>query len=176
MRARRPQDMPGELGQLVRAQLAREAKAEGDRAPRPQAVQTLPRKALTRLTKLEARYRAWLEAEQAAGRVLTFRWEPFRLVLRHGGNGQKGMTYAPDALVVVPSGGLTLGPAGTYQLQGPPPAVELHEVKPTKPDGSPLWLGDSRTKLLAAVEILRGVPWTFVLITPDGAGWRRTCL
>ena len=143
-----------------RAELERLAALEGGAPPRPEAGQRAPG---PKMTKLEQRYQAHLEAQQGAGRVLYHRFEPMRLVLRHGGGGQKGLTYAPDFQVVVP------WPVGH-------PAVEFHEVKPVKDDGSVLWLGDSRTKLLAAVEILRGVPWTFVLITPEASGWKRTVL
>lgn len=159
---------PADVLAKARAEKERLAALEGDRPPRPEAAQ----RAGPKLSKLEQRYRAFLEEEQRAGRILLYRWEPFRLVLRHGGGGQKGMTYAPDALVVwsrVIQGG------GPVTFPGDP-RVELHEVKPVKDDGSPLWLGDSRTKLLAAVELLRGVPWTFVLVTPEGSGWRRQCL
>lgn len=160
---------PSHVLAAARAERERLAALEGDRPPRPEAAQRAPG---PKLTKLEARYAAFLEAERAAGRLLVVRWEPFRLVLRHGGQGMKGMTYAPDALVVwsrVIQGG------GPVTFPGDP-RVELHEVKPVKDDGSPLWLGDSRTKLLAAVELLRGVPWAFVLVTPEGSGWRRQCL
>lgn len=117
-------------------------------------------------TQLERRYAAWLDQEQAAGRVVAWRYEPLRLVLSRGGRGRKGLTYAPDFWVRFPS-----GPWGRADL-------ELVEVKPRRRDSTePLWLGDSRTKCLAAAEWLRwsGIP--LVLVLPNGDGsWERRVL
>lgn len=151
-------------------------------------------------TQLERRYAAWLDQEQAAGRVVAWRYEPLRLVLSRGGRGRKGLTYAPDFWVLrrdcvccgasgrvrsvrlnseaeveviresecAACGGKTW--ADLYKR------LELVEVKPRRRDSTePLWLGDSRTKCLAAAEWLRwsGVPLVLVLPNKDGTWERR---
>ena len=191
MRARRPQDMPGELGQLVRAQRAREDQiwscacgwtgparwlrdgpggirvcqscggsgglVLGDRAPRPEAVQRAGR---PRQTKLEQRYEAFLQAEQAAGRVLGWRFQPLRLVLSPGHRLQ----YEPDFLVIQPA---HVDP--TFGER-----VFFVECKPLdKRNGKALFVyEDSRVKVKAAAELFRWTGWTFVVVWPlREGGW-----
>lgn len=160
-----------------------------------------PHDPLAGATKLERRYAAWLDQEQAAGRVVAWRYEPVRLVLSRGGRGRKGLTYAPDFWVrrrdcvccgargQVPSVRVNEG-GGTEVVRWAECAacrgstwadlydqLELVEVKPRRRNGEPLWLGDSRTKVLAAAEWLRwsGIP--LVLVLPNGDGsWERRCL
>lgn len=156
--------------------------------PRPEAAQRAgdPHDTLRGATQLERRYAAWLDLEQAAGRV-SWRYEPLTLVLSREG---RGLRYTPDFGVVVRScctcsaTGLvrsvnaegvvtrvsTCGACGGRTWSDLHQRLELVEVKPRRKNGEPLWLGDSRTKVLAAAEWGRWAPWSLVLALPRPGG------
>lgn len=74
------------------------------------------------MNKLEAAYSGYLAAEQRAGRILHWEFEPLKLRLA------QATTYSPDFLVMRPDGRL-----------------ELHEVKGH-------WEDDARVKIKVAAE------------------------
>lgn len=185
-------DLGPEAQEQARAQLA--AWRERDRPLRPEA-RELPPDPLEGATGLERRYAAWLDEEQLQGRVVAWRYEPMTLVLRRGKKGGKGLRYTPDFLVLQ-RGCCTCSETGRVRSVNAEGVVtrvstcgacegrtwsdlhqrtELVEVKPTKGE-SVLFLGDSRTKILAAAEAFRWAPWRLVLVWPAPGGWGRQVL
>lgn len=118
-----------------------------------------PHDPLRGATKLERRFAAWLDAVKAAEpTAVEWRFQPLTLVLSREG---RGLRYTPDFSVRVG------------------PSLELIEVKPRRRDNpaEPLWLGDSRTKVMAAAEWGRWAPWSLVLVLPNADGtWERRVL
>jgi hypothetical protein len=91
--------------------------------------------------KTEAAYSEYLRLLKIQDRILDYRFEPMRLVLRHAVPGKaKGMTYTPDFLVVHKD------------------YFEFHEVKG-------FWREDARVKIKMAAELF---PWFRFLAVSRG--------
>ncbi len=90
------------------------------------------------MNKLEQSYARRLDLLKAAGEVIDYKFEPFKLVL-----GKDNCTYKPDFLVILSSKGCL--------EQGLPPTLrmELHEVKG-------YWEEDARIKFKWAIDAF---PW-----------------
>lgn len=135
------------------------ADAAPNLAPRPNQAPGLnaPHDPLAGATQLERRYAAWLDQEQAAGRVVAWRYEPFRLVLSPG----KRLAWLVDFGVVTTTG------------------LELVETKPlNRKNGRALFVReDSKIKVKAAAELYRGWPFLIVVCWPlPGGGWGKEVL
>ena len=130
-------------------------KAVNDDYLKPKA-KILPRPCFPendRMNKTERAYAGYLEIRKQAGEIIDYRFQPLRLVLAPGGNGERGVTYEPDFLVIAEH-------------------LELHDCKAIwrKVSQKPHIEDDARVKMF--ISALTLFPWfVFKIAWMDGGVW-----
>jgi len=105
------------------------------------------------MNKTERAYAGHLEIRKQAGEIIDYRFQPLRLVLAPGGNGERGVTYEPDFLVIAEH-------------------LELHDCKAIwrKVSQRPHIEDDARCKMF--ISALTLFPWfVFKIVWRDGGMW-----
>ena len=97
------------------------------------------------MNSTERKYCEMLSFRKAAGEIVDYVWEPFKLILVHGvKKARNEMSYKPDFLVVMKD------------------RFEVHEVKG-------FWQEDARLKIKMAADQFRW--FKFVAVTLKGKKW-----
>lgn len=105
------------------------------------------------MNKTERSYGNYLEIRKQAGEIRDYKFKPMRLVLAPGGNGERGVTYEPDYLVITEH-------------------FELHDCKAIwrKVSQKPHIEDDARVKMFISAMTL--FPWfVFKIVWKDQGVW-----
>ena len=122
-------------------------------AKRDNRFQALAKKARQRSTKAEDARMEHLTMLRLAGKIHLARLKPLKLNLNDPTKGLQTLTYEPDILVIENDG-----------------ETVFEEVKACKKDGTVIYMGDARTKVLTAA---RAFPfWTFRVVWKHDGVWK----